>query len=157
MRIGKIFLAITVGLVTQSCKIEMPSVIELVSNYAPLVFEYTSGYRAYDFSQSEALHVLGGFQDTLIIGDDPTTHHGDGMKKIVISYGAPETSIIFMFGFARYSGGSTVGLRELLSDSLSARREKSRVVCIPRLLPLKVPRDPGRIALLDKTLFVPVA
>ena len=73
MRLSNVLVIILTGLVTQSCKIEMPSLVDLLKDFRP---------RPYNVSKSQALKAQSGFKDTLIIGDDRETAHGQNMRYI---------------------------------------------------------------------------
>ncbi|MCY3682330.1 MAG: fibronectin type III domain-containing protein [Gemmatimonadetes bacterium] len=153
MRIGAVVTMLLVGIVTQSCRIEMPSLVELMIRD----FKPGTGVRfpsIYDLGKSRAVALQSGFKDTLIIADDPTTGHGKAMKDIFINTGVSDRNILFVerFGYVDLIGN--VGLRELISNEQENLRNATRVVHIPRRTPLDTSEDPARLRSTDNILFI---
>ena len=150
MRLATIAVSICVAFVTQSCRIEMPSLVELISSYDTGRVETVEGLRqiAYDFSNSKALKLQTGFKDTLIIGDDPESFHGMHMRWIITRAQVPEENTVYLKDFSGIRWGN-IGLEMLVSDEWRALREKTRVVHAPYLAPFAEEEDIGRMASTD--------
>ena len=169
MRLLKVVMIVLAAMVTQSCKITMPSLVELISKYEARVdiriVEPTGS--AYDFRKSKALKMKTGFKDTLVIGDKfrvidtslPLTGyiHGVQMKAIMRSTHLPEENIVFIEEFQRFelvgNNVRNIGLGILVSDEREALRRKTRVVLLPLLLPLTYQTDVANVLSTD-ILFV---
>ena len=74
MRLLKVLVIVLTAMVTQSCKITMPSLVELIGSYDAV--NVSMRQSPYDFSKSEAIKAQTGFKDTLVIGDDPESFMG---------------------------------------------------------------------------------
>ena len=149
MRPATLLLSIFAGLLTQSCKIEMPSLVQLmIRDYQPGMLHP----HIYDFNQSKAIALQGRIKDTLIIGDktnsDPKIGHGNAMRRFITQMGIPESNITFFPSLARYYVGSrnNVGLEGLVSNEHQKLREATRVIHAPILTPFDGPEDSERIA-----------
>ena len=79
MRIATVLLILATSMVTQSCRIEMPSLVNLLNEYYP-----------YDLQNSKAIRLQNGFKDTLIVGDDPESPHGKNMREVIEVRCAPK-------------------------------------------------------------------
>ncbi len=138
MRFVTLALIILTAMVTQSCKITTPSLIELIK-----LFNTREG-EMYNFDISRAIIARMGFKDTLIIGDDPESTHGKNMKHFIVSSGIPEENIVF-FELLGGTGGwrrpINVGLPRFVSQEHGQLRKATRVVNIPKLFPLRSAED----------------
>ncbi len=138
MRFVTLVLIILTAMVTQSCKISTPSLIELIK-----LFNTREG-EMYNFDISRAIIARRGFKDTLIIGDDPESAHGKAMKHIIVSNGIPEENIVFFELLGRNGGWRrpiNVGLSRLVSQKHEQLRKATRIVHMPVLFPLKSTED----------------
>ena len=150
MQFLKVLLLVFTAMVTQSCKITMPSLVSLI----------TKEYDPYDFQGSKAIQAQQGFQDTLIIGDDPTPGgHGERVLRIILGTfnrnkgGIPEKNIMFFQDFGHYAFSSNQGLMQFVSDRQRVLRNATKVVHIPYLTPLTEQDDVTRVAA-SSCLFV---
>ena len=142
MRFAMLLLSILMAMTTQSCRIEMPPLIQLIGRHDPLAGDFPS---AYDFTRSEAIRVQG-FRDTLLLGDEPGSTHAIQMQNILEKAGVPRKNIVLFDGF-RYIGGlGNEGLYFLTSGDHEALRKATRIVHVPFLTPLRKPQDAPRIA-----------
>ena len=143
MRFIRIALVLLVGMVTQSCKIEMTPLVELMGSFH---FHPHGRQGPFFFSTSKAIEKKGGFRDTLIIGDDPASRHGESMKKF-LAFGSeiPETSLVFFERFKGIQNTGNIGLRMLTSGAHETLRNATRVVHLPLVSPLRKLDDKPRI------------
>ena len=154
MRLGIVLMIVFVGMVTQSCRIEMPSLIELNGNYQPYPYVYGKPWKGpYDFGKSKALAAQGGVKDTLVVGDDEPNydfvlfkrHHGREMVRAMNVMGIPETHMVFIpeFSFtgSKISKTGNEGLEMLVSEEYESLRKATRVVHLPLHIPLTHRRD----------------
>ena len=155
MRPAMIVISICIAGITQSCRIEMPSLVELISTYDTRRVETVEGLQqtAYDFRKSKALQLQTGFKDTLIIGDSPETYHGMHMQWVITRIQVPEKNIVFFKDFGRIRWGN-VGLEMLVSDEWRTLQEKTRIVHVPKLTPFRSEEDAGRMASTDIVFVV---
>ena len=154
MRLLNVLMIILTGLVTQSCRIEMPSLIELNGNYQPYPYIYGKPWKGpYEFGKSKALAAQGGVKDTLVVGDDKPIydfvlferHHGREMVRVMNVMGIPETHMAFLpeFSFtgSKISKTGNEGLEMLVSEEYESLRKAARVVHLPLYIPLTHRRD----------------
>ena len=138
MRIAKIALLLLAGMTLQSCRIEMPSPLLLLSEYLPL---YPEPSALYDFSLSRAVQLQGGFRDTLTSGDDLTTVHGQLMHEIIHEQmGVPEKNIVYKpdFLYDIIPNEYLEGLYRFTRwEENAALRRATRVVHLPDIEQLK--------------------
>ena len=156
MQIGKLVVIVITGLITQACRIEMPPLIEIVANYKSF-FGDIEDPSPYSFDKSRAVALKGGFRDTLIIGDIPSTQHAEHMNAIMTSMGIPQEKIVLVRELVIASSPrfpDNHGLRLLASDEAQELREAARVIHAPLLFPFTRPTDPPRIASMGNILFV---
>ncbi len=151
MRIATMLTILFVGVVTQSCRIDMPPLLDLIANYKPRNLEEPGPY---NFSRSKALMLRGGFRDTLVLGDDHDDTHGIRMKQLMTAMRVPQEHIVYMDRFGSHRGGGDYGLIDLVSDAYTEIREAARVVHVPYRIPLKNIQDAPRIAGTDNILYV---
>ena len=162
MRLLKVLLIVMTAMVTQSCKITMPSLTELLlSNYLLHGRFHPDAYDPYNFRKSKALSRQTGFKDTIIIGDD-IDRHGKNMHRIIAGIpvghseyiftdkeegtGVAKKNIVFFSQFRRSTlNEGNPGLELLLSDAWTELREATRVVHLPLFVPLRRPKDAPRI------------
>ena len=117
---------------------------------------YNSGqwYESIYILNTPAVRQQGGFRDTLLVGDDPESRHGEIMKEVLVYMGIPETSL----SFSLYLWGSiregNVGLRDLTSGRYESLRRRTRVVHIPLGIPFKTDLDVERLRGESNILFV---
>ena len=132
MRLLKVVMIVLAAMVTQSCKITMPSLIKLLSDYNPRGGART--LNPYNFSKSKALQMQAGFKDTLIVGDDPESRHGMFMNRIITYAKIPQKNIVF-FERLGHGGGwrrpINLGLPEIMSQEHEQLRKATKVVNIP--------------------------
>ncbi len=160
MRLLKVLISILMAMMMQSCKIEMPSLVEIIASYKvglDIYDNFKSTESAYSFRNSEALKAKTGFKDTLIIGDNQDNVHGMSMEAIMKSADIPEKNMVFFkeFGKTRPSS-SNLGLAMLTSDEWTALRRKTKVVHVPYTLPLYANNDASKIAA-NEMLFIVAA
>ena len=112
------------------------------------------GESPYNLS-SEAIRVRGGWRDTLLVGDDPESRHGEIMKEMLISMGIPEESLSFpsLLWWAS-SGDGNVGLREFVSGRHESLRRNTQVVHVPFNIPFKSEKDAERMRGESGILFI---
>ena len=155
MRFGTLLVILATSVVTQSCKIEMPSLIDLLSKYGPYTeISLNSRIGLYDFKTSRAITAQGGFKDTLIIGDTPATRHANLMLSIMSSMGIPEDENVVLFdsfnilgpmlGSSAFARGNA-GLRLFTSEEHEVLRKATRVIHLPWKTPFRAPQDPPRV------------
>ena len=152
MKIATIVVMLLVGMVTQSCRIEMPSLVNLMAeHYRGNIFLP----RLYDFTKSTAITMQGGFKDTLLIGDI-MNGHGHAMRRNMNDMGVPREHTIFFSSFVYFSNASknNKGLEEIVSSTHERLREATRVVHIPYVSPLDGPQDSARVASIENVMFV---
>ena len=149
MRYSTLLMIILTAMVTQSCKITMPSLILLNGDYEPYAPGNPSAYR---FDISRALKAQSGFKDTLILGDWPNTRHAIDMQTIFTSMRIPEKNIVLFEDFGYIRDGN-IGLRLLVSGDHEKLRKATRVVALPLSTPLSRPADVPRVMSTD-ILFV---
>lgn len=143
MRSLKMLVIILTAMVTQSCRIEMPSLVELIKDYKP-----------YNMSKSQALKAQSGFKDTLIIGDFPESGHGESMFQIITELGTQEKNIVFFSDFRRIEyDGESIGLRLLTSGEHEVLRKAARVVHIPTDVLFSTQKDIAKVLSTD-ILFI---
>ena len=135
----------------RSCQVQgLPTVEELV--YA----------RKTVTDSSSVIRKQKGYQGILIIGDDPETKHGRGMKDVItgrrLVYGKdvddisiPEKNIVFFEELGYVSGDSevgwyNVGLLFFASGEYESLRLQARVANLPVLIPFIGVNDAPRIA-----------
>ena len=163
MRFVTLTLILAASVVTQSCRIEMPSTVDLLSKYGPYIeISLNSRLGLYDFKASQAITLQGGFKDTLVIGDIPSTHHANAMLSIMGSMGIFEDENIVIFepftnggaihGSRAFARGN-IGLEVFTSGKYETLRKATRVVHLPLSTPLRAPQDPPRVQAGD-ILFV---
>lgn len=141
MRLLNVLMIIIAGLVTQSCKITMFSPTQLIN-----ISQTGNEGNPYSFDMSRAILARTGFKDTLIIGDDPESAHGELMKRIIVGNGIPEENIVFFkgFGYSHNIRGNR-GLRSFTSGDHEVLRKATRVVHTPFYIPLVASPDALRI------------
>ena len=162
MRLVTLVTILLTAMVTQSCKITMPSLTELLlSNYLLHGRFHPDAYDPYNFRKSKALSMQTGFKDTIIIGDD-IDRHGKNMHRIIAGIpvghseyiftskeegtGVSKKNIVFFSQFRRGTRNEgNPGLELLLSDAWTDLREATRVVHLPLFVPLRRPKDAPRI------------
>ena len=142
MRLRTLVMVVFSAAAMQSCRIEMPSLTDLLVRYDPSIKAWPS---VYDFSRSEAVRLLG-FRDTLIIGDNPETLHGTAMQSVLEATHIPGENIVFFREFGRIGVPGNMGLYLLTSGNHEALRKTARIVHLPLLTPLREPQDAPRIA-----------
>ena len=152
MRLLNVLMIILTGLVTQSCKIEMPSLIELIGNYDTFPYKKILG-KPYDLRKSNALAEQGGFKDTLIIGDNTGSEHETIMVKIMNAMGVSETHIVLFEGFQYTIREGNVGLNKLTSGEHETLLKATRIVHLPLSSPFTRTQDVPRVAE-ENILFV---
>ncbi len=138
MRLVVVVTIILTAMVTQSCKITMPPLIEVLSDYNPRGDARSSFM--YNFSESKAVRRQAGFRDTLIIGDNPESSHGKFIKRTIIFTGIPEEHTVFFSRFGSVGGWRrpyNIGLSEFVLQKNEQLRRAARVVHAPKLLPFK--------------------
>lgn len=148
MRYSILVLITLTAMVTQSCRITTPSLLEVFRDI------HEREKTVYDFDMSKALAARTQFRDTLVIGDDPESLHGKAMEGVIARMGIPEGSLVF-FERLGFKGGwrrpRNVGLPEfVLQEQL---HKATRVAHVPKLLPLVSFEDLPMIQELN-TLFV---
>lgn len=143
MRFGTLLVLLVTAMVTQSCRIEMPPLVEILSKY-----EYgIDNSNTYNFSKSKAVVKQGGFRDTLIIGDNPESNHGILMREIMERARIPSEHIVTFFEFAKAQRGRyNQGLLAFSLEEWQWLREATRVVHLPRSVSLAEKEDPPRVA-----------
>ncbi len=155
MRLLKVLAIILTAMVTQSCKITMPSLVKLISSYDARVVEPREN--PYRFNESEAIKMQTGFKDTLVIGDDLETFHGVDMRNIMTIAGIPEKNIVFFEMFAGFRLGHNTGLNMFVSDEWTWLREAARVAHLPLLGPFTGHESHSLVAGITNVLFVTAA
>ena len=149
MHLLKVLVIILTAMVTQSCKITMPSLIELLTSYDARIIA-PDAFDAFDFN-SRAVVAQGGFKDLLVIGDDPESSHGRGMLWEMTGPGIPEENIrtfneiVPVIIYDSRLGHWNRALELFVSDEWTWLREKTRVVHWP-YLPLAGKVDIPRFA-----------
>ena len=151
MRIATMLTMLFVGVVTQSCRIDMPPLLNLIANYKPRDREEPGPY---NFSRSKALMLKGGFRDTLVLGDDHDDTHGINMRQLMTAMQVPQEHIVYMDRFGSHRGRGDFGLIDLTSDAYTEIREAARVVHVPYFIPLDGIQDAPRIASTDNILYI---
>ncbi len=146
MRFCSILLILGISIVTQSCRVEVPSLVDLVGrNYDP--------YNLHD--RSQAIRQKG-FNDTLIIGDTPKYQHGKDMLRHIVTTGIPEKHTVFFEGFESHRIVENIGLGMLVSGEHEILRIATRVIHLPYRFPLVGSQDVPRI-MENNILFVKAA
>ena len=154
MRFVTLLTILLTALVTQSCRVEMPSLIQLIGTYDARSVGEGPNRHAYHFNKSQALKVQTGFKDTLVIGDDPEVWHGEFMEEVIVRTGIPKKDLVFFKDFGFVSPFEhNIGLMMFVSDDWKWLREATKVVHIPLLVPLLEEEDPSLVANAD-VLFV---
>ena len=104
---------------------------------------------------SGAIRMHGGWQDTLLVGDDPDHWHGKDMKEVLVNKGIPETSLSFSLNsWGSFITGENRGLRDLTSGRYESLRRRTRVVHIPLGIPFNSDLDVERLRGESSILFV---
>lgn len=136
MRIATVLLVIFVSMITQSCRIEIPSLVSLLNEYYP-----------YDLQNSRAIRLQSGFKDTLVVGDDPESRHGEIMREVIEDMRVPGDHVVFLerFRFVNAQIGSR-GLEDLTSSEYTSLRLSTKVVHVPATVPFSTSYDVSRIA-----------
>ena len=151
MRYATVFAVLFAAMTLQSCRIEMPSLIHLISDYD--VRTLVRGPVPYDFGKSKAVNLQSGFKNTLILGNRESFHAED-MRNIMLGMRIPEKNIVPFEDFNRIKvGDGNSGLRLLISGDHETLRKATRVVALPILVPLSEPADVPRVMSTD-ILFV---
>ena len=134
---------------TQSCKIEMLPLIQLIGNR----------HSPHDLSKSRAFTMQQGFRNKLIIGDGEGRHR-ENMYRVINSTprgnGIPSGNIV-LFGYFNHpqpiGNDGNMGLRLLVSGDYEPLRRSTKVVHLPLASPLDGPQDAPRVRT-SNTLFV---
>ena len=121
MRLARMAVIVLVGMATQSCRIEMPPLVELIGMYSRAT--RTPGTFPYDFGESRAIALQRGFKDTLVITDKADSGHGKRMKAIMTGMRIPGQNIAYTLSYSFFIEDS--------SFYSEARTKKTRVVHIP--------------------------
>lgn len=156
MKLVKIAMILVVGMTAQSCRIEMPSLVDLLKGYNQ--GGLYSGRRPvlYDFRISGAIRAQRGFKDTLLIGDGIKELHGLWIQEIMDGLGIPRKNTVYLgdFGYIiYYEPFGNKGLATLVSDEWEEVRQATRVVYVPAPNAIVTPHDIPRIAA-NNILFV---
>ncbi len=152
MRFATVVLILLTGAVTQSCRIEMPSLVELIGRGV-------LGGRPYRLEESKAIAAKGGFKDTLLIGDRLETSHGQSMRKEFNGAGIPEENTVFFRRFLSVGYAHrpiNLGLEELMLKEHEQLRTATRVAHIPAKTPFESAENIPRIQT-SNILFVTAA
>ena len=139
MRLRTLVMVVFSAAAMQSCRIEMPPLIQLIGEV------YGGLPSAYDFTRSEAIRVQG-FRDTLLLGDEPGSTHAIRMQNILEKAGVPRKNIVLFEDFRYIGVPGNEGLYFLTSGDHEALRKATRIVHVPLLTPLREPQDAPRIA-----------
>ena len=145
MRYSTLLMIILVSMVTQSCRIEMPSLIHLISDYDATIITDGPRPNPYNFGKSKAINLQSDFKGTLILGDRES-FHAENMRNIMLGVRIPEKNIVLFedFGYIEAGDGND-GLRLLISGDYEKLRKATRVVALPLLTPLREPMDAPRV------------
>ena len=134
MRLYSLMVLLFLPGVFRSCTVTMPhTVLEMVGKRVP-----------YNLSgSSRAIQLKGGYRDTLIIGDEIDSGHGQIMlRHITIGSGIPESHTRFFEEFGGYRIiYPNLGLEYLTSGDYEPLRQKTRVIHIPVSIPLASKHD----------------
>ena len=155
MRIG--ILLLIVSALTQGCKIEMPPIATILGGYRM----FSPVRRApYDFSKSKAIAHLGGFKDTLIVGDEEESGHGMQMLLVKTDTKVPKENVVFFDNIGSYGGEFKEidkGLRMLGMEEWRFLRDAARVIHTPTSASYNRDEDPAAVASFENVVFVRAA
>lgn len=143
MRYATVFAVLFAAMTLQSCRIEMPSLIHLISDYNATIITDGPRPNPYNFGKSKAVNLQSNFKGTLILGDRES-FHAENMRNIMLGVRIPEKNIVLFENFG-YIGDGNDGLRLLISGDHEKLRKVTRVVVVPLFTPLREPVDAPRV------------
>ena len=154
MRLVNLLAIVSVACVTQSCKIEMPSLIALVSDYKTSYASWQDQphlriQSAHHFGYSSRAIQHLRFKNILLIGDEVGTAHAEWMHTTMTGVGIPEDQVLVRSEFASGSTPDVSGNMGLYllttSDEWKEIRQATRIVHVPRRFPFYRSKDAPRI------------